>query len=97
MKIEVNSKRVKWATIGLDLTRHKFVFRFLKGRSYGNQFLFVLPTELIRWTQAVSLILFARGRLLTRTARGGAAGRANVWLCLHLVFFMSSVLPSCTR
>jgi len=80
MKIEVNSKRVKWATRGLDLTRHKFVFFwFLKGRSYGNQFLFVLPTELIRWTQAVSLILFARGRLLTRTARGGAAGRANVF------------------
>jgi len=31
MKTEVNSKRVKWATRGLDLTRHKFVFLIPEG------------------------------------------------------------------
>jgi len=43
----------------------EIVFRSVRRRCHVNQFLLVLSTELIRWTQAAS----------------GATGRANAGLC----------------
>jgi len=50
----------------------KLVFRFLKGRCHGNQFLLILSAELIFFT------------LLA----GGAVGRANLRLCCASSFFI---------
>jgi len=58
-------RQVLKADICMWMTNLKLVFRSLKGRCHDNQFLSVLSTERIRWTQAAS----------------GAAGRANVGLC----------------
>jgi len=50
-----------------------------------QQFLLVPSTELIIWTQAASLILFASSvhytRLVLQTVHDGTARRANVGLC----------------
>jgi len=66
------------------------VFRSLKGRCRGNQFLLVLSTQLCTATELSNRVsaIFARWRQAAR----GIAGRANVRLSLPCVKFCCAVL-----
>ena len=59
-------------------------FRSPKGRFQSDQFLLVLSTEILRIGLCVHAVLSTELIRWTQAA-SGAAGRANVALCLHLV------------
>jgi len=50
------AKFSEFVELWLEMNNLKLVFRSLNGRCHGNEFLSVLSTELIRWTQAASVL-----------------------------------------
>jgi len=71
-------------TMAVDDQSEISFFRSPKGRFQSDQFLLVLSTEILRTGLCVHEVLSTELIRWTQAA-SGAAGRANVALCLHLV------------